>query len=179
MALTLLSGWLGYEEVFELGFQCGVCHCPTFIRLKVVMLKRHTDRVRGVAAVEFALCLPVMVFIALGSMQAGYAILLRQKALYIAESTTIDYSLGNIQESQIRSRAAEFAKDLGIQGATAKLSRHGRDMLRLDVSVPISRNSPVPSLIGLPRTLSSHALAYRSQIARQPQTALPARKSRP
>lgn len=131
---------------------------------------RHSQafkpRHRGVAAVEFAVCLPVMTLVAVAALQVGYGILLRQQALYVAETTAIEYSLGNIQEQQLVPRANQAARNLGLKSARARLKRLSKDMICLSVDVPIDSNSPVPKLVTLPKQVSSRALAYRSQLSK-------------
>lgn len=84
--------------------------------------KTTNTRRSGLAAVEFALCLPLLMILVFGSIEASNAIYLRQ-AMTIAsyEATQIASAVGGTDAEALQ-RANEILATYNIQGASVGIS---------------------------------------------------------
>ena len=72
----------------------------------------------GVALVEFAVCLPLLVLICFGSIQMSSTILLRHQTVAIMEVATLDYMLGNVPEADLPAHIEGLVRDFNLTGET-------------------------------------------------------------
>lgn len=110
-------------------------------------LKRHEQR-RGAALVEFAVCIPVILIILLGSMEACSAIFVRQALTCSAYEGIRAAVKGGALTSDAVTRAQEILDTRGIRGATIEFfpadirtADRGTD-IAIQVSAPYAINSP-------------------------------------
>ena len=104
---------------------------------------------RGAALVEFAVCIPVILIILLGSMEACSAIFVRQALTCSAyEGIRVAVHGGAVTEDAL-ARAQAILDSRGIRGATIQFDPSNiRDALRgsdiaIEVSAPYAINSPI------------------------------------
>jgi hypothetical protein len=104
---------------------------------------------RGVAALEFAVCLPVLVLLVLGSIEASSFIFLKQSlnvAAYegIREAIRLDGDNAGGDARAVNILTSRNVRDFDVSfpsGETSRLPR-GRDVV-IEVSAPTITNSPL------------------------------------
>ena len=119
---------------------------------------------RGIATVEFALCLPLMALICFGSIQASTSIILRHKTIAILEVGSLDYMLGKVAESGLASHIESLAEDFELIGGVATVTPETIEdvkYLRVVLTMPVGANTTVPMLVVGPDELNSQVLLYR------------------
>lgn len=107
------------------------------------------DNRRGVAAVEFAVCLPVLVLLVFGSIEASSFIFLKQSlnvAAYegIREAVRLDGDNASGDSRAVNILDSRGVNDFSVSfpsGETSTLPR-GRDVV-IEVSAPTVSNSPL------------------------------------
>lgn len=114
-----------------------------------VTRRRQADRRRGVAAVEFAVCLPVLVLLVFGSIEASSFIFLKQSLNVAAYEGVRDATRLTSNNDQARSRAENILVSRSVSnftvsfpnGESANLDRG--DEIVIEVSAPTETNSPL------------------------------------
>ncbi|WP_186775647.1 TadE family protein [Rubripirellula tenax] len=106
-----------------------------------------TSTRRGVAAVEFAVCLPVLTFLVFGSIELSNGVYTKQAATAAAyEAARVATAAGG-SESVARARVDEVLQGLNITGATVTITPAIDDSLArgtvvtLSVAIPSELNS--------------------------------------
>lgn len=126
----------------------------------------------GVALVEFAVCLPLLVLVCFGSIQLSSTILLRHQAVAILEIATLDYMLGNVPETDLPAHIAGLTRDFNITGEQITVTQvdqrsSGADtstFLEVELSVPVAENIWSAVVInGSHSEVSTKFLVYRPQ----------------
>jgi len=128
--------------------------------------KQHSKR-RAVAAVEFAVCLPVIVLLVFGAIEASSFIFLKQSlnvAAYeaIRESIRIDSNNTNGVDRAQNILSSRNVKDFRItfpSGESADASRG--DEIVVEVSAPTSSNSPLAGQFVTNRVLTARVVMVK------------------
>jgi len=128
---------------------------------------RRSKRRRGVAAVEFAVCLPVLVLLVFGSIEASSFIFLKQSlsvGAYEGIRAAIREGNGNAEATQ---RVQNILNSRGVQGFAVRFpSGESRDADRgdeivIEVSAPTQSNSPLAGQFVANRTLISRVVMVK------------------
>ncbi len=127
--------------------------------------KTKTRHRRGVAAIEFALFLPVMVVVCFGSIQLCSSIFLRHQALAVLEAGSLDYMLGNVLESKLPAHIETLAEEFGLVGVTAGVTPVDTNFLKVELTLPVQENLALPAIIGNLDSVESEFLLYRPPSA--------------
>lgn len=134
------------------------------------MRRITTDRYRsrrGVAAAEFAVCLPILVLIVFGSIEASSYIFLKQSlnaAAYegIRQAVRSDSTAAEATDRSRNILDSRFVNDYQISfpnGNIADLQR-GEEVV-IEVSAPTASNSPLAGKFVTNRTLTSHVVMVK------------------
>ena len=119
---------------------------------------------RGIATVEFALCLPLLALITFGSIQVSSIILLRHRSVSILEIGTLDFMLGNVQRADLEDHLQDLSVDFGIIDATASVTDeviNGNNFLRVVINIPIAPNITSPNYVQSEPDLTTSVLIFR------------------
>jgi Flp pilus assembly protein TadG len=130
-------------------------------------MRKHRDSRSGVAAVEFAVCLPVLIILVFGAIEASSFIFLKQ-ALNVAayegvrEAVRIrsDNTTGAARAENILN--ARTVQDFTISfpnGETADLDRG--EIVVIEVSAPTSSNSPLAGQFVNNRVLTARVVMVK------------------
>ncbi len=104
---------------------------------------------RGVAAVEFAVCLPVLVLLVFGAIEAASFIFLKQSINVAAYEGCREAIRTTSTTAEARSRAINILNSRNIQNATVRfasgdITATGRgERVVLEVTAPTRSNSPL------------------------------------
>jgi len=136
-------------------FSCGTCHVPE---------RNWTDnRVRGVAAAELAVCLPLVVLLVIASIEACSAIFLKQSLTVAAyEGVRAAVAPGGTSSS-VQATCNQVLADRRVNGAAVTVSPSNISALapgeyvNVTVTAPCSSNSLVPTSFYRGRSLSTTA----------------------
>ena len=105
----------------------------------------------GIAAVEFALCLPLMMILIFGSIEASNAIYLRQAMTIAAYETAQIASAVGGMESEARTRGEEILDNYKIDAGTIEINPPITPELKkgtaitVTIAAPSNTNSISPS----------------------------------
>jgi Flp pilus assembly protein TadG len=119
--------------------------------------------VRGVAAAELAVCLPIIVLIVIASIEACSALFLKQSltvAAYEGVRTAIEH---NSSAANAQAACNQILTDRRIQGAKVTISPSNiaalnpGDFVNVTVSAPCAPNSVVPATFYRGHTLTTTA----------------------
>ena len=136
---------------------------PTACTNRVRRRPRRRQNTRGVAAAELAVCLPIIVLLVIGTIEACSALFLKQAltvAAYEGVRTAIDE---NATSSSVQAACDQILADRRIKGATVALKPSNIAALKpgefidITVSAPCASNSLVPTTFYRGRTLSATA----------------------
>lgn len=124
-------------------------HRMTEMKPEPLARRARKGRRRGVAAVEFAVCLPVLVLLVFGSIEASSFIFLKQSlnvAAYeaIREAVRLDGDNAGGDSRAVQILNSRGVNDFSISflsGESANLPR-GRDVI-IEVAAPTNTNSPL------------------------------------
>lgn len=116
---------------------------------------------RGVAAVEFAVILPVLVIIFLGGIGVCHLINLKHQATFVAHSAALDAIKEVNLLSDAKSKATRLAAEAGLRNVTVNVSRSTSEKVKVEVIVPSDQNFSL-NLPILPSSVKAEAFSYRS-----------------
>lgn len=142
------------------------------------MLRRKKKQARrGLATVEAALCLPIIVLLMLGTIDSCTMIFLKQSLTIAAYEGGRTALVPGAAASHIEADCLQLISDRSIQGAQVTINPSQPeeakvgDTISITVSAPCAANAVVPSLFFQGRTLSATANVmkeYGSQPSDQP-----------
>ncbi|WP_145293835.1 TadE/TadG family type IV pilus assembly protein [Crateriforma conspicua] len=127
---------------------------------------QHRAR-RGAAAVEFAVCLPVLVLLVFGSIEASSFIFLKQSISVSAYEGVRDAIRNEGSNATARQRIENILNSRGVQGyAVAFPSGESADADRgdeivVEVSAPTQPNSPLAGQFIANRTIRSRVVMIK------------------
>lgn len=104
--------------------------------------KRGFIQRRAVAAVELAVCLPVIVLLALGSMEAASMIFLRQALVQSAYETAKEAASAQGSEALALTRGQEVLAFRNIQDETITLVPAGTEDLDRGTEITVTVSAP-------------------------------------
>ena len=124
-------------------------------------------RRRGVAAVEFAVCLPVIVLLVFGSIEASSFIFLRQSlsvAAYegIREAVRSGSTTAEVTERAETILESRFVEDFEIAFPNGSVENAARGQeIVIEVSAPTVTNSPLAGSFVTNRTLTARVVMVK------------------
>ena len=104
--------------------------------------KRGFIQRRAVAAVELAVCLPVIVLLALGSMEAASMIFLRQALVQSAYETVKEAASAQGSEALALTRGQEVLAFRDIQDETVTINPAGTEDLERGTEITVTVSAP-------------------------------------
>jgi len=124
---------------------------------------RRAEKPRGVAAVELAVCLPVVVLIVIATIEACSALFLKQ-SLTVAAYEGARTALAERQTSgSVQAACNQILTERNVRGGSVTVSPvniaslQAGDFIDITVSAPCNSNSVVPTTFYRGRTLSATA----------------------
>ena len=127
---------------------------------------QQNDR-RGVAATEFAVCLPVLLLLVLGMIETCSMIFVKQSlAIAAYEGAHVGIKAG-ATAGEIRATCEGILRDRRVQGATVTVTPNDLaavpvgEFLEVRVTAPSDRNSVLPVRFFRGRTLDASAVVMK------------------
>ena len=120
-------------------------------------------RRRGVAATELAVCLPIVVLLVLGTIEACSMIFLKQSLSVAAYEGARTAIIPGMKQADVETACKQILLDRNVVGATVTVKPTNIDALNpgdfvdVTVSAPCNLNSVVPNKFYKGRTLSATA----------------------
>lgn len=124
---------------------------------------RPKQRRRGVAATEFAVCLPIIVLLVLGTIEACSMIFLKQTLAIAAYEGARTAIVPGKTKADVEAECNQILKDRHVSGATVTVKPSNFDTLEpgefvdVTVSAPCNANSIVRNKFYKGKTLTSTA----------------------
>lgn len=124
---------------------------------------RSRRRRRGVAATELAVCLPIIVLLVLGTIEACSMIFLKQSLSVAAYEGARTAIIPGMKEADVKAACNQILVDRNVSGATVTVTPTNIDALNpgdfvdVTVSAPCNANSVVRNKFYKGRTLSATA----------------------
>lgn len=117
---------------------------------------------RAVATVELAVCLPVIVLLLFGSMQACDMIYLRHSITTAAYEGSLEASRPDATTASVKARVDQVLGFRGVKEGTAKLNSAGADIsetplgdpITVSVTAPVRSNLMLSGFFLLPSNIS-------------------------
>lgn len=127
---------------------------------------RSNDR-QGVAATEFAVCLPILVLLLLGMIESCSMIFLKQSLACAAYEGAHTAVMPGASAADVQRTCEAILADRRVQGAVVDVTPANLDRvdegeyMQISVSAPTDRNSFLPGRFFQGQTLSSTAVMMK------------------
>ena len=125
------------------------------------MKRKFTNR-KAVAAVEAAVCLPVLLVVWFGSFELSRMLSLKQQVQLLASNAAHEVIVGVDTFEEIETEVEALATSLGIDGADVTVTRLDSEIVSSTVTVDFGQNSPLSSVLA-GRQVSSTFQAFRQE----------------
>lgn len=146
-----------WDSIRENGSLCG------FPGLNFRMNTRRKER-KGIAAVEAAVCLPILVVIWLGSFEVLQILALKQQGQLLSSTAAQRVVASADSFNDIEARVLSMSEAIGINDCEVEIQRVDPDLVESIVTIDLAKNSPSPlgSLFNH-QSVSSHYFAFRKE----------------
>lgn len=135
--------------------------------MRKVTHHRQAKKRSGVAAVEFAVCLPVLVLLVFGSIEASSFIFLKQGLAVAAYETTREAVRPGSNSGEASARGQNILSSRGINDASISIPAgevgdipRGQEVI-VEVSAPTATNSPLLGRFLTNRVLTSRVVMLK------------------
>ena len=115
---------------------------------------------QGVATVEFAVIVPLLLLLFTGGITATHLVSLKHQATIIAHKAALDAMKPENDFSTVETRAEEFATSAGLNAVDVKVSSHKTEIVIVQVNIPVASNFSLSSKI-TPTDVKAQAFAFR------------------
>lgn len=138
-------------------------------RVKVRPRQRLADR-RGVAAVELAVCLPLLTLLIFGSIQACEALYLRHSVVTAAYEASLELSRPDATDAAVSARIDQVLAVRGVKSATHSIAFAGGSSISdatpgaqavVTVTAPIGGNLALMGFFPLPGSVTAQLTCTR------------------
>lgn len=126
-------------------------------------MRRKKNKRKGIAATEAAICLPILVFIWIASLQLLQLLAFKQQAQLLASHAATRVVASTIPFDVIESEVTAMAETLEIRGVEASVSRVNPLMVRSVVKFNLEENAPIATALSVSPTIESTFFSYRSE----------------
>jgi Flp pilus assembly protein TadG len=123
---------------------------------------------RGVAVTELAVCLPMLVLVVFGSIQACNLIYLKHGCVSAAYEGSLELAKGNASNSSVSSRAQQVLDARGIRSSQIRLvpasevaSASRGTPFTIEVTADVATNMSLSGFFPLPRTVTGRIVSTR------------------
>ena len=124
--------------------------------------KQRRKNRRGIAAVEAAVCLPLLIIVWFGSFEVTRRTSLQQQAQLLASNAAHRILESTTDFETIESDTLVLAESLGIEGCQIDIARVDSELVETTVSMGFSENSPISSLLA-GQQITSIYYSYREE----------------
>ena len=145
------------------------------IRRKSLARSRSRSLREGLAVVEFAAFLPVLVLVTFGAIQLSNTILLSHQSIAVLEAGALDYMVGIVDEANLVAHIESLAKSADLKGASISVTPvtqnlaaegfHDATFLEISITVPIKGNLALPVVVKGGTEVSTTFQIYRPDDA--------------
>lgn len=126
-------------------------------------MRRKKNKRKGIAATEAAICLPILVFIWIASLQLLQLLAFKQQAQLLASHAATRVVASTIPFDVIESEVTAMAETLEIRGVEASVSRVNPLMVRSVVTFNLKENAPIATALSVSPTIESTFFSYRTE----------------
>ena len=130
--------------------------------------KFRSNKRRGIAAVEAAVCLPVLIVIWLGTVEVSTVLTLKQQSQLIAAAAAQQTLESTATFTEIETKFKNLADSIGIEGATVSLRQFDGEIIETEVTIDVGPNSTFGSLLKT-KNVNSKYYSYREDKDFEPQ----------
>ena len=124
---------------------------------------KHRRRNRkGIAAVEAAVCLPLLIIIWFGTYEVTRQSSLKQQAQLLSSNAAQRILQSTTDFETIKADTITLAESLGLEGCQVEISRVDSDVVETTVSMDFAANSPISSLLRGQQVASTY-FSYREE----------------
>ena len=124
---------------------------------------RPKESRKGAAAVEAAICLPVLVGIWLATTELNQFINLRQQTQILAAMSAEKVVRSTDSFEKIQDAVEENAESLGLVGCVVTITQTDEEVVQSNVSIDFTENASSRSLFGT-QNVTSTCYSFRDQI---------------
>ena len=124
--------------------------------MKTQKRRFRTNKRRGLAAVEAAVCMPVLIVIWFGTVEISRVLTLKHQGQLIA-STAAHRVIDSTKElSEIETDMEALAETIGIVDADVTLSRFNSEIVESQITINVAKNSTFGTLLTTPQVTSKY-----------------------
>jgi len=133
----------------------------------MISMKKTSNFIRGeacrsgVATVELAVVLPMLVAVFLGGMAVSQQISLQQNANILASTAALQAVDPDRQLLDIQEWTENYSAELGVKDTKVTVARISENEVAVDVSLPYDGNSTF-NFVRLKKNTTARAVVYRS-----------------
>ena len=117
---------------------------------------------RAVAAVEAAVCLPMLVFVWLATFELTQATALKQQGQFLSSTAAHRVIESNDSFTTIENEIMALANSLQLNGCEVNLQRVDSEIVECAVTIDFAQNSPIRTLLS-DRLVDSSYFTYRKE----------------
>ncbi len=126
------------------------------------MTRRNSRRRRGVAAAEFAVCLPVMILLVVGAVETSSMIFLKQSLTVAAFEGGRTAIAPNATTDDVKKTCETILSDRRVNGGTVTVTPSVEnaavgEFVQVEVTAPCDQNTIIAGLFFRSRTMSGAA----------------------
>lgn len=126
-------------------------------------MRRTKNKRGGLAATEAAVCLPVLVFIWLASLQLLQLLAFKQQAQVLASHAATRVVASAETFEGIESEVVSMAEELGIEGVEVSVEQIYPIVVKTVVSIDLEQNAPIATALNVAPEIESTFYSYRQE----------------
>lgn len=126
-------------------------------------MRRIKNKRKGIAATEAAICLPILVFIWLASLQLLQLLAFKQQAQLLASHAATSVAASAETFEGIESDVANMAQTLEIEGVEVSVEQISTLFVQSVVSIDLERNAPIATALNVVPKIESTFYSYRPE----------------
>lgn len=124
--------------------------------------RKRFDNRAGVAVVEAAVCLPVLIVIWLGTVEISRTLTLKQQGQLLSSTAAHRIIDSNEPFTDIEADLETLAQEIGINGVDVSVTQFDPELVESTVTIDIDQNSNLGTLFP-GRSVTSTYYSYREQ----------------
>lgn len=124
--------------------------------------RKRFDNRAGVAVVEAAVCLPVLIVIWLGTVEISRTLTLKQQGQLLSSTAAHRIIDSNEPFTDIEADLENLAQEIGINGVDVSVTQFDPELVESTVTIDIDQNSNLGTLFP-GRSVTSTYYSYREQ----------------
>ena len=126
--------------------------------------RNRRNKRSGIAAIEAAVCLPILVLVWLGAYEVNQILSLRQQSQSLSATAATRVVSSAMAFADIETEVEDFSASVGIENCEVTLIRIDPEVVESRVEIQYSSNSPIASMYQSGNgVITSSSFSYRAE----------------